>query len=244
MFQTNVCNREEPVDTSIAKSSITEPDGLTKARLLDVAERLFADHGVDGTSLRQITKEAETNLAAVNYYFSSKDGLIAAVFARRLEPLSVEQSALLDAVEQGAGEQPARLEDVLRAIIQPAVIGEGSLHKGHEPFRRLMGRVFTEPGSQLQLLVKNQFEKVSQRFDRLLTRSLPQLSPEEVFWRRQFLVGALHRVLLISDKPESYAAPGLHPSFEPHRMVEQLVDFAAAGFRLPPSAENQKRGNP
>jgi AcrR family transcriptional regulator len=232
------------VDTSIFKGSITEPEGLTKARLLDVAERLFADHGIDGTSLREITKEAKTNLAAVNYHFSSKDGLIAAVFARRLEPLSAEQSALLDAIEQRAGEQPARLEDVLRAIIQPAVIGKSSLHEGQEPFHRLMGRVFAEPGSQLQLLVKTQFEKVSQRFDRLLRRSLPQLSAEEVFWRRQFLIGALHHVLLISDKPDSYAALGLHPSFEPHRMVEQLVDFAAAGFRVPPpSVENRERRN-
>jgi AcrR family transcriptional regulator len=232
------------VDTSIFKGSITEPEGLTKARLLDVAERLFADHGIDGTSLREITKEAKTNLAAVNYHFSSKDGLIAAVFARRLEPLSAEQSALLDAIEQRAGEQPARLEDVLRAIIQPAVIGKSSLHEGQEPFHRLMGRVFAEPGSQLQLLVKTQFEKVSQRFDRLLRRSLPQLSAEEVFWRRQFLIGALHHVLLISDKPDSYAALGLHPSFEPRGMVEQLVDFAAAGFRVPPpSVENRESRN-
>ena len=46
-----------------------------KERILDVAERLFADFGFPVTSLRDITREAGVNLAAVNYHFGSKEAL-------------------------------------------------------------------------------------------------------------------------------------------------------------------------
>ena len=51
----------------------------TKARILDAAERLFADNGYSATSLRDITNEAGVNLAAVNYHFGSKEALLSAV---------------------------------------------------------------------------------------------------------------------------------------------------------------------
>jgi AcrR family transcriptional regulator len=104
MIQTSGCNREESMDTSIFKGSVTEPEGLTKGRLLDVAERLFADHGIDGTSLRQITKEAGVNLGAVNYHFRSKEELMVTVFNRRFGPLKQEQLNLLKQAQQQAGD--------------------------------------------------------------------------------------------------------------------------------------------
>ena len=51
----------------------------TREALLDCAERLFLERGHAATSLRDITREAHANLAAVNYHFGSKDGLYAAV---------------------------------------------------------------------------------------------------------------------------------------------------------------------
>ena len=55
----------------------------TRERILDAAERLFAERGYDGASLRAITGQARVNLAAVNYHFRSKRALMRAVFARR-----------------------------------------------------------------------------------------------------------------------------------------------------------------
>jgi AcrR family transcriptional regulator len=45
----------------------------TKDRILGAAEELFALHGFAGTSLRQVTSQADVNIAAVNYHFGSKD---------------------------------------------------------------------------------------------------------------------------------------------------------------------------
>ncbi|PJF45437.1 MAG: TetR/AcrR family transcriptional regulator, partial [Candidatus Thermofonsia Clade 3 bacterium] len=60
----------------------------TRERILDAAERLFAERGFAGTSLRDITSEARVNLAAVNYHFGSKDELFLATVVRRLEPVN------------------------------------------------------------------------------------------------------------------------------------------------------------
>ena len=69
----------------------TNPRTDTRDLLLDTAERLFAEHGIDATSLRTITSEAAANLAAVHYHFGSKDGLIQEVFARRFDPLNEDR---------------------------------------------------------------------------------------------------------------------------------------------------------
>ena len=68
----------------------------TKTLILDTAERLFSEHGIDAVSLRAITTEAGVNLAAINYHFRSKDLLVKEVFARRIRPLNEERLVLLD----------------------------------------------------------------------------------------------------------------------------------------------------
>jgi AcrR family transcriptional regulator len=55
-----------------------------KEHILDVAERMFSELGYDGASTRIISKEAAVNIAMLNYYFGSKEGLFTAVFERRV----------------------------------------------------------------------------------------------------------------------------------------------------------------
>src|SRR3954447_24782186 len=88
----------------------------TRESLLDAAESLFAEHGIQAASLRAITQRAAANLAAVHYHFGSKEGLVRAVFSRRLKPLKGERLPLLDAADL-AGNPPDGVEQVLRAFM-------------------------------------------------------------------------------------------------------------------------------
>jgi AcrR family transcriptional regulator len=63
-----------------------------KDHILDVAERVFAELGYDGASTRMISGEAGVNMAMLNYYFGSKEGVFLAIFERRI---SAFQSTLL-----------------------------------------------------------------------------------------------------------------------------------------------------
>ena len=73
----------------------------TKTSLLDAGERLFAELGIAGASMRAITQEAAANLAAVHYHFGSKEGLVRAVFSRRLGPLNRERVERLASARRG-----------------------------------------------------------------------------------------------------------------------------------------------
>ncbi|RNI22384.1 TetR/AcrR family transcriptional regulator [Rufibacter latericius] len=55
-----------------------------KEHLLNVAERVFGELGYDGASTRLLAQEAGVNMAMLNYYFGSKDGLLMAVVERRM----------------------------------------------------------------------------------------------------------------------------------------------------------------
>ena len=77
-------------------------ENFRKTRILDAAERAFADSGFAGASLRCIVQDAGVNLATVYYYFESKKGLMQAVFKRRFGPMRQEQLELLRRYEAGA----------------------------------------------------------------------------------------------------------------------------------------------
>src|SRR2546422_8421548 len=65
----------------------------TRERLLEAAERLFAERGFSATSVRALTSEARSNVASVNYHFGGKEGLYREMFRRRLVALREQRIA-------------------------------------------------------------------------------------------------------------------------------------------------------
>src|ERR1700735_4839102 len=106
----------------------------TKTRILDAAEKLFGEKGFDGTSLRDITAEADVNLAAVNYHFQSKESLIEAVIMRAAGPINDKRLAMLEA----SGPDPT-IENILEAFVAPI------LEYDYERMAPLMARVLASP---------------------------------------------------------------------------------------------------
>ncbi|MEC9350054.1 MAG: TetR/AcrR family transcriptional regulator [Planctomycetota bacterium] len=201
---------------------------LTKDRLLDAAEELFSDRGIDATSLRAVTSAAGANLASVNYHFESKDGLVRSVFLRRLEPLNNERLELLDALEVAAAGSPIELEAILDAWVMPA------LRMGQSPegkrFKRLLGRIYSEPGDSLQTLLRELFGEILQRFSAAIGRTLPELSAEELMWRVHFMLGAM--IHTVADQPSIRAfSGGLCDPSDIEGVRRRLIDFVSAGLR-------------
>lgn len=94
-------------------------DGIeTRNQLMDAAEELFAELGVEGASIRSINAAAGLAPAAVHYHFGSKDRLIAAVIGRRGAQVQQRTAELLAAIEQSPA--PSAL-DVVRALAEPFI---------------------------------------------------------------------------------------------------------------------------
>lgn len=205
--------------------SATRP--ATKERILDAAEKLFADHGVTATSLRQITASAGVNLAAVNYHFQSKDALAAAVLRRKLEPINEERLRRLDELEASTADS-LKLEAVLDCFVQP--VFDPRYRKGLAHFPRFMARLSLEPGEWVASVLQPSLGPLLVRFSGALQRALPQASSQEIFWGIFFGVGSFVHTLA---NPYLFSlmarAQDVRPDDE--RVAYRLVCFFAAGLR-------------
>ncbi|MDB6125049.1 MAG: transcriptional regulator, TetR family [Pedosphaera sp.] len=214
------------IHTIVSNKRMTEMVN-TKTKVLDVAEKLFGEHGLDRVSVRDITNKAKVNLAAISYHFGSKQDLIAAVFERRIFPVNEARLMALDAVEKSAGKKAPKLEDILEAFIRPTLQCSQKASEGGAAFSKLFGRCLSEPSPEVETLLKKQFEPLAERLDRALMRALPKLSRTEIFWRMKFTFGALHHWLLTKDR----FIPHWIEASDIEEQVQTLISYSAAGFR-------------
>jgi AcrR family transcriptional regulator len=203
----------------------------TRERVLEVAERLFAERGLDAVSIRDIIAGAGANLGAINYHFGTKDRLIEAVFERRLVPSAQEQLRALAAVERAAGDHPPKLEAVLEAIFRPVVEETMDPKRGGATFGKLMARSLVDPNPVMERVMQSHLAAVFKRFDSALMHAMPSLAPGDVFWRMHLLMGGLHQSLLLLGRKPPHGAPVLNLDAETY--VRRFVAFAAAAFRAP-----------
>ncbi|HEX4507479.1 MAG TPA: TetR/AcrR family transcriptional regulator [Alphaproteobacteria bacterium] len=97
--------------------SLTPKSVATRAKLIAVAERLFADKGVEGVSLAEINRVArQRHSNACHYHFGSKDGLIQAILEKHVPAISANRNAMFDAMEVAGG---GSLAEVVRAFVRP-----------------------------------------------------------------------------------------------------------------------------
>src|SRR3954452_12588145 len=95
-----------------------EAQAATKQAVFNAAERLFALHGFQNVSVRDITAEAGVNLASVNYHFGSKDVVLFEIFRRRTSELNRERARMLhEAAARHGGKPPVRR--ILEAYFAP-----------------------------------------------------------------------------------------------------------------------------
>jgi AcrR family transcriptional regulator len=202
----------------------------TKQRILDSAERLFAERGFDGISLRAIIADAKVNLAAIHYHYHSKEALLEAVILRRVEPINRERLRLLNDSERASGGGRPSLEAVLEAFLAPP------FRAGAQPeatiFLRLMGRIMGDAAS-FRNIFERHFRVILERFSRALQSAAPELSPVEILWRLNFVGGGMAHVMRFWGQDTSAPWGPIWDSSDVEGAVNKLVSFAAAGFRAP-----------
>ncbi len=91
--------------------------GTTTDRLISAAEELFANHGIDGVSLREINRVAGAkNASALQYHFRDRDGLLRALIAKHSRDVEARRHAMLDAYEADGHED---LRALAGALVRP-----------------------------------------------------------------------------------------------------------------------------
>jgi AcrR family transcriptional regulator len=204
----------------------------TRERILDAAEALFTRHGFEATTLRMITSAAHVNLAAVNYHFGSKEGLIQEVFRRRLGWLNQERLRALNELEVAAGGAPLKPSQILDAFFGVTLrIAADTRHGGHT-FMRLLGRTYTEPSAFIRSFLATEYADVLERFKTALFRALPDVPREEIIWRLHFMLGAVSYAMTGTDALQ--LVTGIEAEDEnPAALVPRLMSFLIGGLRAP-----------
>lgn len=201
----------------------------TKERILDAAERLFAERNYAGVSLRTITAEADVNLAAVNYHFGSKDALLQAVFLRRAKTLNRERLDLLAEVEANAAGGPLPLEEVLFALLAPPIRWMADPSRGLAVFVQFMSRCRTDGTPEMKALLDKDVGHL-QRFVTMLQGTMPDLPEADIYWRLHFTLGMMHYTITDLSRLEAISE-GRCDLSDSEGLIRRMVGFAAAGFR-------------
>jgi len=204
----------------------------TKQALMDAAEALFAERGFAATSMRDIATRARANLAAANYHFGSKRGLMEAVLERRVSPLNRQRLQLLDALERSANRRKVSLEAVLEALVGPALRMADRVPGGSPAFACLMGRSFIEPDAELHTFFMSLFDEVASRFIPAIQRAAPALPAPDLFWRLHFLIACLAQTMSDKERLREISNGTVNPD-DTEAAIRQLVAFVAGGLRAP-----------
>jgi AcrR family transcriptional regulator len=204
----------------------------TRLRILDAAELLFTEHGFEATTLRQITGDAEVNLAAVNYHFGSKEELIREVFRRRLTWLNQQRLKQLERLEAEAGDAPVKPSRILEVFFGEALKMAADTEGGGRTFMRLLGRTYTKPSEFVRGFLAEEYAAVTARFKAALIKALPGVPAEEILWRFHFMLGAMAYAISGADTLHIVAEGDLDDG-DTAALYARLMSFMLGGLRAP-----------
>ncbi|WP_084539900.1 TetR/AcrR family transcriptional regulator [Azorhizobium doebereinerae] len=221
-----------------AAAAVAERDGEPRRRILAAAELVFATRGFDAATLREITVAAGVNIAAVNYYFSSKDELVRQVLDRRMTPYTAARLAALEARLAAAGGAALSIAEIVEVMVRP-IVELSRDETGGRSLIRLLLQVRARPSEDTIRVFIDRVDPLVQRFVDALQGAAPHLSRADIYWRYNFSIGAVMQVLTDADPTSQRLkrqSGGLCETQDDEAIVRQLVAFIAAGFAGPAAA--------
>ncbi len=171
------------------------PVEKTALRILSVAESLFAEHGFNGVSLRQITAKAGVNLSAVNYHHYDKESLCRKILVLRLRQINEARLSALRGAEARVLDSIVPLDEIIEILARPLFLSGNDPVAYNGASRRLLGRIFTEPLPFTAEILTAEQQPAMMRFGQAIRRHTPSLTPQDFLWRLSFVVGAMHHAM-------------------------------------------------
>jgi len=221
------------------KEAVMTPDDGTRERALRTAERLFAERGYNGVSVRELAAAADVNIASIAYHFDNKEGLLSEVYRRHCEPMIRERLQGLEAALRLRGK--ARIGAIIEAFVRPALKqiedAEG------QTFIRLRAVLSGENSELLEKLVAENFDQSSKAFINALCECLPALSRTDVCWRFHFLLGTIYYTAAGPHRIYAFSNHTCDPS-DNEAVIRQLVPFMTQAFLAPAEAPHAKARRP
>jgi len=198
----------------------------TRERLLDVAERLFAESGYSATSVRDITRVAECNLASVNYHFGGKHNLYLEVLRRRMASLRDDR---ISSVEHVMATGQPDVKTVLRAFAS-AFLGPLVTPSQGRQLIELIAREMLDPQLPRELFLAELVGPVQEVLVDALVVAIPELTRDNA---RLCVFSVMGQLIHVAHQARWTELAGVPDSRVPRleAIVRHVVRFSAAGVR-------------
>lgn len=211
-------------------SKASAAQGVSKRdRILDVAEALFAQHGFDGVTMRDIAAGAEVDVALASYHFGKKRGVFDAVFMRRADMLNSSRRSVLYSSQEKAGEKKQTLEEIIEAFLLPLKMAQETGDPGWKNYLALLAHIMASPVWSKEMMPRI-YDKLVIEFIDALRAVLPGASDEKLYWCYHYLSGALVLTLAQTGRIDTLSK-GVCKSSDFDSAYEHMIPFIAAGFR-------------
>lgn len=210
------------------RSRKAEQRAETMEQILDAAEDLFSQHGLYGTTLKDVAKQVGVHHTLLNYYFADKKALFDAVFARRAVVTSERRMKALDDYEAACGGKP-RVEGALHAFLDTDLDLYITGGEGWRNYAKLGAQVANTPEWGADLMDQH-FDPVVLRLIDLLKKALPDCAEADIFWGYHFVTGALMLTLARTGRIDKLSG-GVARSDDFVAIKDRMARFMAAGFR-------------
>jgi AcrR family transcriptional regulator len=201
-----------------------ENDSVTRGRLLSAATRLFAAHGFKRVTVRDICREAEANVAAVNYHFGDKLGLYREVLLAAIQTMRGTTEAAREAGREGSAEE--RLRAYIQVFLERVIVG-----RAHDSWiHQLMLREMADPTPAIDM-VTDQVIRPRLEYLATIVAELLHRDPDDEVVRRCVL--SVHSQFLVA-MPNSIAKRLLPDVRDPHvlsQWASHIVRFSIEGIR-------------
>ncbi len=206
--------------------------GASAAAVLDAAERLFGERGLESVSIRDIATAADVSISVIYHHFGSKAELLRTLLRMRLAELGAMREAVFAEVET----QPRPdLKRILYGVIAPVarLKAPGS---GRQATMQFLARALV---STLPEVKEEGDATVMQlrRVVRLLERALPQLSHSEICWRLHFTFGIEHMTHW-DDQRLAVISEGDCDGGDVEESIARAIAYAEAAFLAPPASRS------
>ena len=198
-------------------------------RILNAAEELFARHGYDGVTIRQIATKAKVDVALASYHFGKKEELFKAVFRRRADALSVSRRRVLRASQAQSNGEKQPLEQIIEAFLLPLKLAQESKDPGWRNYMALLSYVMTSPVWN-EILMPTAFDIHVKEFIDALKQVLPDAKIEDIHWCYHYVSGALALTLAQTGRIDRLSG-GACESSDFDAAYNRMIPFVAAGFR-------------
>lgn len=208
------------------KNEVSAKD--VRNRLLYAAEKLFSERGFTNTSVRDITAEANCNVAAINYHFGSKEKLYTDVWRHNLLLLREKQIASIEKVMSENQDAP-RLEDLLRSFAETFI---GSLvdETRSGQLLKLMMREMVDRHLPADVFANEVIKPTLNAMQQALLKTCPGLQESRIALIVFSIVGQLIHAVRIRTFFEQIEQRGLL-NFDMDEMIDHIIEFSAGGIR-------------